>query len=131
MRIRRNATAASNFASVWGYGGSPTSTRWHPTSSVGFSFASRTASSNAAPQAISVVDVRIPSRCASMIPRFTSGVKPKSSALTIRVRTAQLEEPDLDVQKLLGIGAEILQQALSLPHDATQILRRCRIVQEL
>ena len=46
----------------------PTSTRWQPTSSEGFSLARRTASSNAAPVAISVVAVRMPSRCASTIP---------------------------------------------------------------
>ena len=55
-----------------------------PISSEGTSRASRTASSNAAPFAIRVVAVRMPRRCASTMPSFTSGVKPKSSALTMR-----------------------------------------------
>ena len=60
----------------------PTSTRWQPISSLGVSRARRTASSNASPLAISVAAVRMPRRCASTIPALTSGVKPKSSALT-------------------------------------------------
>ena len=41
------------------------------------------------PFAISVVAVSMPLRCASMIPEFTSRVKPKSSALTTsRFKTA-------------------------------------------
>src|ERR1022692_4362940 len=35
------------------------------------------------PLAIIVDAVRMPSRCAARMPRFTSGVNPKSSALTI------------------------------------------------
>ena len=87
-RIPRFAMAASSPATVAGYGlrvsGElpPTSTRWQPTSSVGVSRARRTASSKAAPLAISVVAVTMPRRCASTMPSFTSAVNPKSSAFT-------------------------------------------------
>ena len=60
----------------------PISTRWQPMSSVGVSRARPRALSKASPFAISVVAVRMPSRCASTMPWFTSPVKPKSSALT-------------------------------------------------
>ena len=56
---------------------------------VGFDRASWTAASNARELAIKVVEVTIPSRWASMIPRLTPAVRPKSSALTIRRRTRQ------------------------------------------
>jgi hypothetical protein len=65
------------------------STTWHPIASDGLSFASRTASSNAALFAISVAEVTIPRRCASMIARLTPGVRPKSSAFTMSWGTGQ------------------------------------------
>ena len=51
-------------------------------------WASATASSKACPLAINVADVTIPPSCASTMARFTPEVRPKSSALMIRRRTA-------------------------------------------
>src|SRR5579872_2000392 len=78
---------------------------------------------------MSVVEVRMPSRCASTIPRFTSRVKPKSSALTTSLRTS--EQAELDAQKLLGVGAEILHQAVNLARGAVEVLIQRRIHQQL
>src|SRR5579872_2722520 len=78
---------------------------------------------------MSVVDVRMPFRCASTIPRFTSRVKPKSSALTTSLRTS--EQAELDTQELLGVGAEILHQAVDLAGGAVEILIQRRIYQQL
>src|SRR5437016_2593233 len=114
---------------VFGNGGAPTSTRWQPMSKVGFSLASRTASSNAGPVAISVVAVRMPLRCASTIPWLTSRVKPKSSALTISRRT--LEQAELDAQELLGIRPEILHQPAHFNHGAIERLIQRRIIEQL
>ena len=61
----------------------PTSTKWHPTPSVGLAKACVMARSNAGAVAMRVALVKIPSRCARMIPSFTPRVKPKSSALRI------------------------------------------------
>jgi|HubBroStandDraft_4_1064222.scaffolds.fasta_scaffold721576_1 hypothetical protein len=49
-----------------------------------------TASSNAAPLAISVEEVTIPREWALTMVRLTPGVRPKSSALTVRRCTASL-----------------------------------------
>src|SRR6476620_7308599 len=114
---------------VRGNGGSPTRTRWTPISSAGFSRARPTASSNAAPVAMSVVDVRMPLRWASTIPRFTSRVKPKSSAFTTSLRTS--EQAELDAQELLGIGAEVLHQAVDLTCSAVKVLIQRRVHQQL
>src|ERR1700685_4152227 len=78
---------------------------------------------------MSVVAVRMPLRCASTIPRFTSRVKPKSSALTTSWRT--LENGELDAQELLGIGAEILHQTVDLARGAVEILIERRVHQQL
>ena len=69
--------------------GSPsTSTTWQPTLRPCAARASRTASSNSGPFAISVAEVTTPCSCASTMARFTPTVKPKSSALMMRRRTA-------------------------------------------
>ena len=52
----------------------PTSTRWHPTPSLGLACAHFTASSNASPLAMMVVLVTIPSRNPRTIPAFTPRV---------------------------------------------------------
>src|SRR5579862_7208488 len=78
---------------------------------------------------MSVVEVRMPLRCASTMPRFTSRVKPKSSALTTSLRTS--EEAELDAQELLGVGAEILHQAVHLARRAVEILVKRRVYQQL
>ena len=65
-----------------------TSTTWQPIPSWGLERASAEASSNAAPFVIKVVEVTTPLRCASTMARFTPGVSPKSSALTISLRKA-------------------------------------------
>src|SRR5579863_449027 len=132
MRMRFSATAWISLATVAGKGGAPTSTRWQPISSEGFSLASRTASSNATPPAISVVEVRMPSRCASIIPALTSRVKPKSSALTIRVRTGDeaLEQSEFDAQEFFRIGPEIFDQAVGFARKSVQVLEQGRIVEQ-
>src|SRR5579863_7585917 len=129
MRMRSSSTARISCGMVMGNGGSPTKTKCTPISSAGFSRARATASSNAAPVAMSVVAVRMPLRCASTIPRFTSRVKPKSSALTTSLRTS--EQAELDAQELLGIGAEIFHQAVDFTRGAVEILIKRRIHQQL
>ena len=49
-------------------------------------FANSSASVKACPLAISVEEVTMPRECASTMARFTPGVKPKSSALTMSRR---------------------------------------------
>src|SRR5579883_216088 len=118
--------------------GDPTSTRWQPISSVGFSFASRTASSNASPVAMIVAAVRMPLRCASTIPSFTSRVKPKSSAFTTslrmkiqpKLRAGTLEQSQFNMQKFLWVRAEILKQPMQLAGGAVERLIKRRIVHQ-
>src|ERR1700681_1548135 len=100
-----------------------------PISSEGLSRAIRTASSNAAPVAMSVVAVRIPLQCAWTIPWFTSRVQPKSSALTTSLRT--LENGELNAQELPWVRPEILHQAIYLAGGAVQILVERWIHQQL
>src|ERR1700682_1418583 len=78
---------------------------------------------------MSVVEVRIPLRCAWTIPRFTSRVKPKSSALTTSLRT--LENGELDAQELPWVRPEILHQAINFAGGAVQVLIQRRIHQQL
>src|SRR2546429_473062 len=111
------------------------STRWHPISSEGVSRASRRASSKASPFAISVVAVRMPSWCASTIPRFTSRVKPKSSALTTSnlrlLKTTFSEYRQPDGEKFLRIGVHFLDQRLDLLRSAAHRIVQLRIHQKL
>ena len=68
--------------------GSPLiNTTWQPTLRFGTCVASSLTSRNALPFAINVADVTTPFVCALTMPRFTPGVNPKSSALTMRRRT--------------------------------------------
>ena len=60
------------------------STMWQPTPSAGCVRATSTASSKAAPLAISVVDVITPAECNSPMARLMPWVRPKSSALRMR-----------------------------------------------
>jgi hypothetical protein len=70
--------------------GSPSvRTTWQPILRFGACAARHTASSKARPPAIRVEEVTIPWVCASMMARFTPVVKPKSSALTMSLRTRQ------------------------------------------
>ena len=61
-----------------------TKTRWQPTPRAGFALAASTASAKAGPVAIRVAEVRTPAWCSSAMARLMPGVRPKSSALTIR-----------------------------------------------
>ena len=56
------------------------------------------------PLAISVVAVRMPPRCASTIPAFTSGVKPKSSAFTTSCFRAIKTATSRIVRNFLGLA---------------------------
>jgi len=59
---------------------------WQPTLKAEEAFAICVASPKAGPFAMSVDEVTMPSVCASTMARFTPGVNPKSSALTISRR---------------------------------------------
>ena len=67
--------------------------RAHPTLNPGWARASSTAAANARPFTIRLVSVRMPSRWARMMPALTPADMPKSSAATIRRRTALTAPP--------------------------------------
>ena len=88
MRMRLSATACMSFATVAGKRGLPHQDQMTTDVQGGMFF--RQANGvveSGADLAISVVEVRMPWRCASTIPWFTSRVNPKSSALTTSERT--------------------------------------------
>src|SRR3954452_21225733 len=76
----------------------------------------------------------MPSRCASTIPWLTSGVKPKSSALTtscFRAIKTPSKQRQPDGEEFLGICPHIFRQALELARRASQRFVQLRVHQEL
>jgi len=72
---------------VWGgeMGEPSVRTMWQPTPRVGWARATRTASSKAGPEAMSVAEVRAPAAWSSAMARLMPGVRPKSSALRMSI----------------------------------------------
>src|SRR5438045_2856728 len=103
-------------------------------------FAARAAACSAADRCtIRLVLVRIPSRCASTIPRLTPWLKPKSSAVTMSSLTrgsfgegrSERPEPGFEIHQLADapLGA-VVQQRHGRPDDAMGVARTLRRVKQ-
>src|SRR5204863_612864 len=115
------------------------SSRCRPTLSAGDSRARAAACSAADRCTIRLVLVRIPSRCASTIPRLTPWLKPKSSAVTMSSLTrgsfgegrSERPEPGFEIHQLADapLGA-VVQQRHGRPDDAMGVARTLRRVKQ-